>query len=133
MSRISLLLVPAALLAVTTAARAGDPIPIGTDNCDHTFARAGNPEMIRKCAVPSNTCNYTGYYVGGGCAFHGSPPGPLEGTWGWDYVGPSWLPHRVILAWCGRCQGGTGAYKTDGPHVPDPFALKLHTHESHDP
>jgi hypothetical protein len=68
--------------------------------------------------LPSDTGSYVGYYVGGGCAQprHAEPRLPDEGTWGWDYQG--WfLPRRVILGWWHgrRYQGGTGAYKTDGP------------------
>lgn len=70
--------------------------------------------------VPSDTGHYFGYYVGGG---NGRPHKAEsrrddEGTWGWDYKG--WLiPRRVVLGWWHgqRYQGGTGAYKTDGPHL----------------
>ena len=130
MPRFHPLLALAALLALTAAAGAADtatPIPLNSDACDHTFARAGHPELISRCARPSDTCAYAGYYVGGGCVLRGGPPGPLEGTWGWDYFGPCWLPHRVVLGWCERCryQGGVGAYRTDGPHVPNVFGVKL--------
>jgi len=71
-------------------------------------------------ARPSETPAYTGYYVGGGSAFGGSCRTPEEGTWGWDYQSYL-LPRRVVLYWSHgrRYQGGTGAYRTDGPHVPD--------------
>jgi hypothetical protein len=70
-------------------------------------------------AHPSETPAYTGYYVGGGSACGGSCHRPEEGTWGWDYK-TYFLPRRVVLYWSrGRYQGGTGAYRTDGPHVPD--------------
>jgi hypothetical protein len=70
-------------------------------------------------AVPSNNSHYLGYYVGGGCTplLRAQPRRPDEGTWGWDYQG--WLiPRRVNIGWWHgrRYQGGTGAYKTDGPH-----------------
>jgi hypothetical protein len=26
---------------------------------------------------------------------------------------------------CCRCQGGTGAYRTDGPHVPNVFGIHI--------
>jgi len=81
--------------------------------------RAGHPECISPLAIPSNTCRYGGYYVGGGlpvrgenrCAAH-------EGTWGWDYVGIL-FPKKIALNWGHglRDQGGTGAYKTDGPKL----------------
>ena len=47
-----------------------------------------------------------------------------DGTWGWDETGCHLFRRRVILGWShGRkYQGGTGAYLTDGPVVPDPIA-----------
>ena len=67
-------------------------------------------------AVPSDTGRYIGYRVGGGSAFQGDPPGPGEGVWGWDYSGACIWP-RIALWWNHgrRCQGGPGAYRTDGP------------------
>lgn len=86
----------------------------------HTFERAGYPNEISKCARPSENCTYGGYHVGGGCPCSGGPPTCHEGTWGWDYVGFKCLRPKVMLNWCrDRYQGGTGAYKTDGPPVPD--------------
>jgi hypothetical protein len=87
---------------------------------EHTHHRAGHPECVAHYAQRSS--HYTGSYVGGGCAFHGCARRPDEGTWGWDYCGAI-LRHRPWLGWCHgrRCQGGSGAYKTDGPHVPDPI------------
>jgi hypothetical protein len=83
------------------------------------FHRAGHPETISPLAVFSNNCNYGGYYVGGGlpvdgesrCIFH-------EGTWGWDYFGILW-PKRIALKWGhgSHEQGGTGAYRTEGPRL----------------
>ena len=71
-------------------------------------------------ALPSESKGNVGYQVGGGTtAPHlGEPRRVEEGTWGWDYQG--WLlPRRVIAGWWHgrRNQGGTGAYKTDGPRV----------------
>ena len=65
-----------------------------------------------------------GYYVGGGLLIgHGQGECRQrdEGTWGWDETGGSHFRRRVILGWShGRkYQGGTGAYRTDGPVVPD--------------
>ncbi len=102
-----------------------DPDPVRPEciappSPDHTLHRAGHPECIARYAQPSNTPHYTGGYVGGGCAHGGEGRGPDDGSWGWDYCG--WfVSHRPWLAWCHgrRCQGGTGAYNTDGPHVPD--------------
>jgi hypothetical protein len=68
-------------------------------------------------AQPSDTGAYDGYYVGGGSPCHGDGPGKEEGTWGWDYPGWCWKS-KVALLWShGRVQGGTGAYKTDGPQL----------------
>ena len=80
-----------------------------------------------KCAVPSDTGRYVGYYVGGGVAtaWHGGPRCQNEGTWGWDYAGFGLLPHRVALLWSHgkKLQGGTGAYATDGREVKNIFAF----------
>ena len=84
--------------------------------------RAGCPEIVSKRAVQTYTSNYQGYYVGGGSSKRSADPRmSIEGTYGLDYQGPRWLPRRVALGWWhGRkYQGGTGAYKTEGPHVPD--------------
>src|SRR5262245_44823162 len=42
---------------------------------------------VHKCAVPTNTPSYIGYYVGGGGVCFGHPPCHDQGTWGWDYSG----------------------------------------------
>lgn len=80
--------------------------------------RVGWPQQVRKWAIPSDTGSYVGYQVGGGGFFHrcSDPPYPNEGTWGWDYRGRL-LPRKIILGWShGRLyQGGSGAYRTDGP------------------
>ena len=85
------------------------------------------PEPCRKNVVPGIACwakpGFTrkedGYYVGGGCLYFGrGPNGTGYGVWGWDYIGC--VPKRIMLKFCDRCkyQGGTGAYKTDGPERP---------------
>jgi hypothetical protein len=77
-----------------------------------------SPPGIARWAIPSDTGRYVGYYVGGGCPryLRANPPGPDDGTWGWDYQG-GFFRRNVILGWWHgrRYQGGTGAYKTDGP------------------
>ncbi len=101
---------------------------------DPGMCRAGCPQNIRCWAVPSETRAYDGYYVGGGVACGGSRRHCDEGTWGWDYEG--WLlPHRVVLYWSHgrRYQGGTGAYKANGPNLPDVSATVnavVHKHGS---
>jgi hypothetical protein len=80
--------------------------------------RSGHPERLACYAQPSNDCNYSSGYVGGGSQFHGCGRFAQEGTWGRDYCG--WLvSHRPWLKWSHgrRNQGGSGAYKTDGPHL----------------
>ena len=105
---------------------AAEPLPIGlTDwhgaECrDCEFYRAGCPQTLRKYATGPNP-NFWGWWVGGGTAIGGGPPGENDGTWGWDFEGRP--PRRIWLNWSNgrRYQGGTGNYKTDGP--------KLHLHE----
>jgi hypothetical protein len=75
-------------------------------------------------AHPSDTGRYVGYYVGGGCAINHLADAPRhdEGTWGWDYLGGLFHRHVILGWWHGRaCQGGIGAYKTDGPKVLHPI------------
>lgn len=80
--------------------------------------RAGHSERLACYAHPSNESHYSAGYVGGGTQFHGCGRFAHEGTWGRDYCG--WLlSHRPWLKWShgGRNQGGSGAYKTDGPRL----------------
>jgi hypothetical protein len=116
-------------LATTAAAHDDDRIPpqmwltecLPKSGGDHHHHRAGHPERVHCLASVSNTGHYTGSYVGGGAAFRGCGRYSHEGTWGWDYC-KSFIPHRPWLGWSHRrYQGGSGAYKTDGPHVPDPI------------
>ena len=84
--------------------------------------RAGFPLELSRRARPSDTGRYTGYTVGGGARLRkGEPPLAHEGTWGWDYVGGR-FQRRVILNWWHgrRYQGGSGAYRTDGPKALPP-------------
>jgi hypothetical protein len=84
---------------------------------NHNMACKGFPQEVSCLAKPSETNAYVGYRVGGGRPCRGDYPHSWEGTWGWDYQGCK-LPRQVILGWWhGRCQGGTGAYRTDGPHL----------------
>lgn len=107
---------------------ADDDKPLGSDGCNHTFERAGYPDQVSKLAQLGRTPSYCGYNIGGGCTFRGGAPGPLQGTWGYDYCcGPCNLRHKVMLGWCFACRpkGYTGAYKTDGPPVTNVFGYKL--------
>src|SRR5689334_8758747 len=121
MSRDACVVVLLAMLLVGAGGACGgdDAIPLGSDGRDHTFARAGHPEKVSHCARPSNTPAYSGYYIGGGGFCRGSAPGPLQGTFGWDYVGCRPSLRHVALRWCNRYQGGSGAYRTDSLYVPN--------------
>ncbi|MEQ9379575.1 MAG: hypothetical protein RJP95_01840 [Pirellulales bacterium] len=96
----------------------GEPL-IKTDRPnENPWKRSGHPQRISWLARPSNTPKYYGDYVGGGTAIGGDPRTLQEGTWGWDYDGYV-FPARIWLQWSHgrRYQGGTGAYKTEGPHI----------------
>lgn len=94
-------------------ALAGDPF--GHRAVAH--ARAGCPLNLRPRALPSNTSPYGGYWIGGGQPIKGYCPAAEDGTFGWDYFGLLFTK-RIDLNWSQgrRYQGGTDAYKTDGPH-----------------
>lgn len=106
----------------------GTPPPGCPRSFEHTFHRAGHPDQISRHAELTRTPSYDSYYVGGGTAFGGCPRRREEGTWGRDYQG-LYVPRRVWLDWSHgrRYQGGTGSYKTDGPHVPDIIGLSVST------
>jgi hypothetical protein len=100
----------------------GTPPP-GKPRCiPHTDERAGYPRAPFGHLEPSMTPGGIGYYVGGGvpCG-KGQGRRRDEGTWGWDESGGQHFRRRNILGWSQgrRYQGGTGAYRTDGPVVPD--------------
>jgi hypothetical protein len=101
----------------------GTPPPGRPRAIPHTDERAGCPRALARHVEPSVTPGGIGYYVGGGVPFHrGQPPRDRDdGTWGWDETGLHVLRRRTILGWSHgrRYQGGTGAYRTDGPVVPD--------------
>jgi hypothetical protein len=107
--------------AVRLAARWGVALALGLVGCaapgvaEDQEHRAGYPSEVACWAQPSDSGHYFGYAVGGGSPCRCEGPYRDERTWGWDYEGlllPSW----VALLWShGRQQGGTGAYRTDGP------------------
>ncbi len=93
------------------------------DSCERydRHACAGWPQCLSRWARPSYpplADHESGCYVGGGAPFHGDGRCAHEGTWGWDYHGRLFTK-RIWLGWHHgrRDQGGTGAYRTDGPHL----------------
>ena len=97
--------------------------PPGAPRCiPHTDERAGFPRSLSGHLETSATAGGTGYYVGGGVPLgHGEGRLAGDGTWGWDETGSRHFRRRVILGWSqgSKYQGGTGAYHTDGPVMPD--------------
>lgn len=103
----------------------GTPEPGVARDIPHTMERAGWPQSLSKHAMPSRSPTGIGYYIGGGAAWcKGEPRTVREGTWGWDPTGLPLHRQRVRLAWWhgSKSQGGRGAYRTDGKHVPDVIA-----------
>jgi hypothetical protein len=100
----------------------GTPPPGQPRSIPHTDARAGFPRSLSGHLESSATAGGIGYHVGGGVPFgRGEGRRGGDGTWGWDETGSRHFRRRTILGWSqGRkYQGGTGAYRTDGPVVPD--------------
>jgi hypothetical protein len=138
MVRLKITVALLAALCLTGAGRIFRPAPqpdtetvreLGTDAACHTDQRAGYPREVSKRAAPSNTHEYFGYYVGGNCLLprFGTGPGPLQGTYGWDYSGKHFR-RNVVLFFCTRCKfyEGLGQYEPDrGPHVPNVLGLKF--------
>ena len=100
------------------------PPPVFVESIPKRFStddgcRECSPRCVRRPTTPSNTPRYCGYYVGGGLPVHGEGRHiDRDGTWGWDYGGLLQLK-RISLNWSHgqRTQGGTGAYKSDGPKL----------------
>jgi hypothetical protein len=115
--RIGLIVSSLLLVSATVSLQASDQ---SSDHCERCsrHATAGNPLCLSRWARPSYGCHESGCYVGGGAPFHGDARCAHEGTWGWDYHGRL-FPKRIWLGWHhgNRNQGGTGAYRTDGPHL----------------
>jgi hypothetical protein len=116
-----LLLLTAALLA------SSEPANAQTTAADHTFARAGQSNVVAPWARPTRTPKEAPGYVGGGRPFpawSGEGRGPLDGTFGYDFVGYGLYPGRVFLGWYGPEAGPPGGpYRTDGPRVFDIFSV----------
>ncbi len=136
--RIAKLVASLVLVTMTSTAHAEPPADFGTRQARHTlsdqetpvpsgivwgptsenyracdFVRAGCPQCQQKISIPSNN-----HFYGGGTPTRGAGRCDDDGTWGWDYAGILFTK-RIALNWTakGRSQGGTGAYKTDGPKL----------------
>ena len=92
--------------------------------------RAGNARNIAPWAVPSVTRFDAGGYIGGG-SLRGNTAmatGQItEGTYGTDFTGFRMRMGRVFLAPSADPSAGASIarnYRTDGPRVPDVFAIR---------
>ena len=85
------------------------------------FTRAGNPQCVSPLAAPPESPHEVGYYAGGGArtrAARGEERHENEGIWGVDYGGILFPKHVELGWWHGaRYQGGSGAYRADGPRL----------------
>ena len=100
--------------------------PRGTTTAaDHTFARAGFPNVVAPWAQPSKTPKEMPGYVGGSIPLGGDGPAvPWDGVFGYDYVGYG-SPGRVFLGWGhDPVNPRMGPYRTDGPRVFDVFSIR---------
>lgn len=94
-----------------------------TNPIDHSWpnghVRAGCPQNISCLAATTPNPHDCGYYVGGGArGKQGGPRYRNEGTWGWDFWGTLERKHVALNWYHGeKYQGGSGAYKTDGPKI----------------
>jgi hypothetical protein len=93
-----------------------------THNMQHTHERAGTVKQFSKFAIGGIGSHEAGGYIGGGKLVHGEGKGPLDGTFGWDYVGLGRRPGRIFLGWFHDSpkQGEfLPRYNTEGPRVKD--------------
>lgn len=102
----------------------------------NTQQRAGYPYHLAPWAVPGVSRYEAGGYVGGERLTHNSAltkghgvvTGPTrDGTFGWDFAGFHIRPGRVFLRSSddpSRGRNYARGYRTDGPRVPDPLALR---------
>jgi hypothetical protein len=118
-----LLLIAVALGAASTQLRAETPKGTSTE-AEHTFERAGFPNVVAPWAIPSQTPKKALGIIGGSVAFGGAAPvARTEGTIGYDYVGFG-PPGRVFLGWGhDPVYPRPGTYRTDGPRVFDVFSI----------
>jgi len=116
------------LLVLTTVLLAASSASAQTTAADHTFARAGQSNVIAPWARPTRTPKDAPGYIGGGRPFpawSGEGRGPLDGTFGYDFIGYGRYPNRVFLGWYGPAAGPpSGPYRTDGPRVFDIFSVR---------
>ena len=79
----------------------------------------GVPYPVGRFAKPTYGPDYGYGWVGGGApSWRGEPRRANEGVWGRDYMGVVYLRRVWPNWWHGqREQGGTGAYRPDGPKL----------------
>ena len=96
-----------------------------TTAADHTFERAGFPSVVAPWARPSQSPKYMSGYVGGSIPSGGGGPlAPVDGVFGYDYVGYG-PASRVFLGWAHHpTYPRMGPYQTDGPRVFDIFSIR---------
>jgi hypothetical protein len=97
--------------------------PSTASAADHTFERAGWPNLLSPHATPSVTPHDGLGYIGGSKLKGGDGRGPMDGTFGFDYQGWKRRPGRIFLGWAHdrQRQPQLGPYRTDTHQVPDPF------------
>ena len=108
------------------AADAHAQAPRGTTTAaEHTFERAGFPTVVASWARPSQSPRYMPGYIGGSIPFGGGGPvAPVDGVFGYDYVGYG-PAGRVFLGWAHHpTYPRMGPYQTDGPRVFDIFSVR---------
>jgi hypothetical protein len=114
------------MLILALAACANAQSPRGTTTAaDHTFERAGHSNVVASWARPSQAPKYMPGYIGGSIPFGGGAPiAPVDGVFGYDYVGYG-PPGRVFLGWAhDPTYPRMGPYRTDGPRVFDIFSIR---------
>lgn len=119
-----------AMAVLASGGRAADDGQAMSSAPDHTFARAGNANMVSRLAGPSLTRGNILVPVGGGApaVFHSrisAPASQADGTQGMDWSG-RWFHRHVSLRYAfePKYQGGPGSYETNEKrHVPNVFNL----------
>lgn len=124
------------MLSYAAVAHAVEPDVVKVERVDGPVLSCtpAGPPPVARWAIPSRTkANSGGYVGGGGALLCGQPRCVNEGTWGWDFQGCLFL-RNVWLKWNhgSLYQGGAGAYKTDGPPVPNILAVPPLPHSKTD-